>query len=421
MEPQRPPRVLFLSYTFQPEPGVTRGLPLARYMQNRGFEVTVLTGFPQYPMGRTYPGYKQEKALWEEMDGVKVLRVPIFPSHDRSAAKRVLTYVSFMQSAFWFGLPRVGEVDLVYYFDNLPTTGWVSRQFAFWRDAITIQHIADMWPDTVLESGMLQGAPKRFVEGPLTRSILRMYREHKFVSVLSPGFKRTLIERGVPEDKVWLIYNWAEEDLYKPAPRDPELRRELGFDGKVTVLYAGNIGPMQSLHTAVEAAAMVKDSAPDFQLVLMGTGPEEAHVKRRAEELGASNVRFMPYRPASQMNSIYPCADGQLIHLMASELMSTTIPNKTQVTLATGRPALIGATGDPADLIRRGEAGLVFPPQNAGAMADAFRTFAAMPEEQREAMGRSGRAFYEREMSFEVGAKITERMFRAALGMEEQG
>lgn len=382
---------------------------------DRGYDVTVLTAIPQYPLGRYYDGYKFRFAQWENMDGVRVLRVPIYASHDQSGFRRMLTYLSFAFFAASCGAARIGKPDLVYYFDNLPTTGLVARFIARLTGARTVQHIADMWPDTVLESGMLGGRTRRLIENPLTRLVERLYRKNAAISVLSPGFRRLLIERGVPSEKIHLIYNWVDETAFFPAPRDPSLAAELGFAGKTTVLYAGSIGPMQALHVAIEAAAKVRD-LPNFELVVMGAGPLSNEVRAKAEELGASNVRFLPYRPVEQMNAINSAADALLIHLRDTPMLSTTIPSKTQVALACGRPVLMGVRGDAADIVRRSQGGIVFEPENAEAMAQAFRDFAAMSPESREEMGRRGRAFYVENMSLEAGAKITETMFRSVLG-----
>lgn len=408
-------RILFVSYTFQPEPGPIQGLPLAKWLVQQGYSVKVLTGFPQYPLGKIYDGYKIRPFFREFMDGVEVMRVPIYPSHDRAALKRILTYVSFMVCGLVFGAPRVGKTDLVYYFDSVPTTGFLVRTIARFRGAKSVQHVGDLWPDTVTESGMLPKPVRRPVEGFLGWLIKRFYRGHAQISVSTPGFGKAILARGTPPEKVRLIYNWADESLFRPLPKDPELARELGFEGKTTVLYGGAMGPMQQLEVAIEAAAMLRD-VPDFQLVLVGTGPHEDLVKRRAQELGATNVRFLGHVPISKMPAINAAADILLVHLRDVPLLHMTIPSKTQVMLACGKPGVVGLRGDGGALIEESGGGLVVEPSNPQAMADAFRTLLAMSPEEREAMGRRGYEFYRSKIAFEVGAKTTEAMFREALG-----
>src|ERR1700737_3944622 len=105
--------IVFITITFDPEPGAQHGLPLARWLVRRGHTVKVITSFPQYPIGRIYEGYKTRWRQWEMMHGVAVLRVPIYPSHDSSAIRRIATYMSFMACACLIGVPSVGPADVV--------------------------------------------------------------------------------------------------------------------------------------------------------------------------------------------------------------------------------------------------------------------------------------------------------------------
>jgi glycosyltransferase involved in cell wall biosynthesis len=409
----RPLRVVFLSITFDPEPGALRGLPLARWLRDRGgYEIKVLTAVPWYPLGRVYPGYRQKLWQWEEMDGIKILRVPIFPSHDQSALRRILTYLSFMCFASLIGVWKIGKADVVYYFDNLPTTGAVAWLISRLRGAKMVQHIADMWPDTVVECGMVRGPLRGLVERVVGGWCRFLYRRHARITVLSPGFKRMLLQRGVPEEKIDVIYNWADEGKFYPETPDPELRRELELEGRFNIIYAGNIGPLQGLETAVRAAALVRD-IHQIQLVIIGTGPKETEIRRLAAELGADNVRFIGRRPVEEMNRINALADALLVHLVDIPFMYATIPSKTQVSLASARPILMGQKGDAADLVCDAGAGLVVAPEDPEAMAQAMRRLAALPLGERQAMGARGRAYYEQHLSLQVGGRIMDELFRS--------
>src|SRR5271170_6307386 len=107
-------RIVFLSISFDPEPGAMRGLPLARWLAARGYKIKVLTAFPQYPGGQIYPGYRLRPWQREELDGIPILRVPLYPSHDGSAVRRALTYLSFAGTASTIGTALIGPADAVY-------------------------------------------------------------------------------------------------------------------------------------------------------------------------------------------------------------------------------------------------------------------------------------------------------------------
>ena len=170
---KRPLRVIFLSITFAPEPGALRGLPLARWLRDRGgYDIKVLTAVPWYPLGRVYPGYRQKLWQWEEMDGISVLRVPIFPSHDQSALRRILTYLSFMCSAALIGVWKIGKADIVYYFDNLPTTGavaWlISGACVAMSGSLSTASCVVIAP--IVIASLSSVAPRRFVIAPRSTS-----------------------------------------------------------------------------------------------------------------------------------------------------------------------------------------------------------------------------------------------------------
>ena len=418
------PKVLFLSISFDPEPGAVMGLPLARKLKDSGkYDVSVLTAIPWYPLGRRYPGYKLRAWQWEVLDGIKVLRVPLYPSHDASFVRRVLTYVSFTTSAIVFGLPHVGPVDVVYYFDSLPTTGFVAFCLKLLRRAATVQHIGDLWPDTVLESGMLPRPLAGVVRTVLGGWCKFLYRRHSAVTVASPGLKTMLVERGVPADKVSVIYTWAFEDKFFPAPADAAAADEMDAGGCFTVLYAGNLGPLQAIDTVLDTAKLLSD-VPDIRFVVIGGGQQESRLRERASQLQLRNVRFLGPRGLDQMNRYNATADALLVHLKDIRLMRSTTPSKTQVAMASARPILMGVAGDAADVVRAADAGIAFEPENPRAMADAILHLKSLSPERRREMGNAGRRFYETEMSLDVGAakaaKLIEESVRASKSSQRQ-
>ncbi len=206
-----------------------------------------------------------------------------------------------------------------------------------------------------------------------------------------------------------MIYNWTDEGAFYPADPDPELGRELGFDGKFNFVYAGNLGPMQGLETLIHAAKQISD-LPDAQIVIAGTGHEEDKLKALASEIGVTNVRFLGRRQYWEMTGINALADVLLVHLRDLPFFAATIPGKTQVALASGRATLMAVAGDAADLVRQADAGLACPPENADALAAAMRDLYNTPRDRLAEMGRNAAAFYQREISLEVGATRTEEI-----------
>jgi glycosyltransferase involved in cell wall biosynthesis len=412
----RPLRTLFVTQWFDPEPGAIRGLPLAVWLQARGVEVQVLTGFPNYPGGKVYPGYRI--ALWtrETMEGVPVLRVALYPSHDMSALHRVANYASFALSSSVLGTLLARQADVGFVYHPPPTVALPGLVLRILRGIPFVYHIADMWPESAIESGMFgQGRVRHIGERAIHAWCNLVYRHAAAITVLSPGFKQLLIERGVPAEKVHVIYNWCDEDLFRPRPRNAALAAELGLAGKFNVIYAGNLGIFQGLETAVRAAAQVRD-LPDVQFVFVGTGQREEALKQLAVELGAANVRFIGRRQMDEMPQINDLADVLLVQLRDLPFFAATVPSKTQVSLASGRPVLMAVAGDAARIVREAGAGRVVPPEDAGATANAVRELHAMPAAEREALGESGRRYYLEHMSLAVGGRQMLDLLRTVAG-----
>lgn len=411
--PIDPMRVLLLSQWFDPEPGATKGLPLAKWLQGRGHEVNVLTGFPNYPGGKIYDGYKIKPWQRQVMDGVPVLRVPLYPSHDTSAKGRIANFASFAASAATIGTALSGPADVGYVYHPPPTIGLAAMSLKLFRRIPFVYHIADMWPDTVLESGMVGPGRKRDVmETWINRWCNLVYRQAAAITVLSPGFKDLLVERGVPAEKIHVIYNWTDEDAFYPSEPDEALAEELGLKGRFNIVYAGNLGPMQGLENLIRAAKQVED-CPDLQIVIAGTGLDDAKLRALKDELSADNVVFLGRRQYWEMTKINAIADVLLVHLRDLPFFASTIPGKTQVALASGRPILMSTAGDAAALIEDGKAGLSCPPEDPVALAKQMRAFYQMPKEDLKQMGKNAVQHYHSKISLDIGAKLTEDLLNS--------
>ena len=375
----------------------------------------MLTGFPNYPGGRVYPGYTIGWRQWETLDGVRTLRVPLYPSHEYSIASRLVNYGSFALSASTIGAALIGPADVGFVYHPPPTVGLAALVLRAFRRIPFVYHISDMWPESVVETGALgEGLLRRSVEGVINSWCNLLYRKASAITVLSPGFKRLLVERGVPEDKIHVIYNWVDESMFAPGPRDGALARELGLDGRFNVVFAGLIGTYQGLDTIIRAGLLLRD-VPAIQIVIAGSGPDEDRVRQFAIDHGATNVVFLPRRPQSEMPAINNIADVLLVHLRDRPIFRTTIPGKTAVALANGRPILMAVRGDAADNVLDSKSGLVVPPEDPAAMAAAIRALYEMDRVEREAMGQRGRAFYLRHMALDrAGARMDELLREAA-------
>lgn len=401
-------RILLLTQWFDPEP-TFKGLLFARELQRRGHEVHVLTGFPNYPGGALYPGYRVRPFAREVMDGISVLRVALYPSHDGSKLHRALNYGTFAATASIAAL-AIRKPDVAYVYHPPATIGLPAMVLKHVRGVPLVYDVQDLWPETLAATGMLGNPTALRAIGRWMRTV---YRAAARVVVLSTGFRDAVVRRGVTRDKVDVISNWADEAQLQPVHPGPDRARQLGFDGKFTVVFAGTMGHAQGLTTVLDVAGMLL-SESDIQLVLVGGGIKSAEIRSEAARRGLANVKFLERRPVSEIGEILALADALLVHLKDDPLFAITIPSKTQAYLLAGRPILMGVRGDAAAMVERAEAGLVFEPEDPRQMADAIKKLHGMDPAERARMAESGAAFYRTELSLERGVAQFEKTFEQA-------
>lgn len=405
-------RILLLSQYFDPEPHL-KGLAFARELVAQGHEVEVLTGFPNYPGGTLYPGYRLRLVQRDWVDGIRIIRVPLYPSHDSGGLHRMITYLSFACSAALLGPWLVRKPEVIHAYHGNATIGFPAWVIGLVRRAPFVLDIQDLWPDTITASGMLPARLNRLM--PLVAAWCRfMYRQATGISVLSPGFKRILASRGVSEEKVAVIPNWCDEVQTEPGPVRPEEAPLL--EGRFNVVMAGNMGALQALDVVLAAAQKLGPLEPRIQFVLVGGGVERPRLEAMAEELGLANVLFLPRRPVAEIGALLHRADALLVHLKDDPLFAVTIPSRIQAYMAVGHPILCGVRGDGADLIREAEAGLCFDPERPEALAEAILALHRLGTAARMDMGSRARAFYRDHLSLRVGTRAFLGLFTKARG-----
>ena len=398
-------RVLLLTQWFEPEP-TFKGLAFAKELIKQGLEVEVVTGFPNYPMGKLYPGFKIKPIQRELIDGVKITRVALYPSHDRSAIRRLLNYASFSFSSLLYCLFYVRNVDVIYAYHPPLTIGVTASLLRIIRRIPVVYDIQDLWPDTLRTTGMLNNETVLSILGMVCNQV---YKQVDQIVVLSPGFKNLLIERGVPERKIEVIYNWADEERLKVAANNPPI----GFPGsdEFRLLFAGNMGMPQALGAVLEAARLLKVKGVLAKLIFVGTGLEVEDLKIKAAALELNNVMFFSSVPMSEIGTYLNNSDALLVHLKSDKLFEITIPSKTQAYMAVGKPILMAVEGNAAELINIAGCGVLAKPENPTAIADAVESLARMSPVEREEMGHRGSSFYNQNLSLQSGAEKFKKLF----------
>ena len=399
-------RILLLTQWFDPEP-TFKGLVFARELLRQGFEVEVLTGFPNYPNGKVYPGYRIKWLQREILDGVRITRVPLYPNHNQSAVKRVLNYLSFAASALFYGLFMAQRPDVLYAYHPPVTVGITASLIRLLRRIPVVYDVQDLWPDTLRATGMVN-SPRLL---RLIDAICRwVYRRVDRVVVLSPGFRRVLLERGVPAAKVEVIYNWADERLLTDPVRP--LPAEFPEPGRFRILFAGNMGKAQALETVLDAAALLQARASRVCFVMLGGGVEAAKLQEQAARRQLRNVTFLPPVPMAEVGVFLHAADALLVHLHKDPLFEITIPSKTQAYMAAGKPLLMAVGGDAADLVRQSGGGVLAESESAESLAAAAESLSALAPADLLAMGLKARNYYRHHLAMVAGVTRFADLFR---------
>lgn len=406
-------KILIVSQYFPPEPELKIS-GLARGLVKLGNEVEILTGYPNYPKGKFYDGYKIRFSLKEDYEGATVHRLPLIPDRNRNAFWRVANFLSFMISVLFIGPFLIKKPDIIWVYNPPLTLGIPASFMSFLFRAPLVVEIQDMWPETLQATG--------FVDNKLILKIIDLlgkfqYKVASAITVISEGFKNNIESKGVDSSKVFVIENWAYEQESFTDEINYTLAKEKGLDGKFNILYAGNMGSAQGLSNLIDAAKILED-LDSIQFVLLGSGIEESILKEMSQRYGLSNVIFLGRLPMDMMASMYSLADALLVHLTDDPLFEITIPGKTQSCLLSGKPVIASVNGDAANLIEKAEAGFTAKAMNPASLATAVKKLYNLSEIERNQMGLRGREYYFKNLSPTVQVKKYQELFEDILNIK---
>lgn len=390
-------RFLFLTQYFPPEIGApqVRLAAMARELTRLGHEVEVVTGLPNHPTGHIFPAYRGKFAVTEDWEGIRVHRAWLYAATG-AGWRRMVNYGSFAATSMW-GLVKSHRPDYVFVespplFLSIPA--WLMG--LAWRRPF-IFNVADLWPDSVRELGLMDdGATLRVAEWLEGWS----YARARFVNAVTEGIRDDLQhKKHVPARKLLFLPNGVDTELFKPREPEVELARSLGLEGTQVILYAGTLGFAQGLDVALNAMAELSTTHPDARLVFIGDGSDRVRLEAVAAKLKLNNVMFLPPNTPEYVARLYSFAVAGFASLKDLPLFEGARPSKIFPIMGSGRPVLYSGSGEGARLVQAAQAGIVAPPEDADALAAAMRTL--LDDEARaKELGANGRAYVERELSW---------------------
>lgn len=369
--------ILFLSDNFPPEVNApaSRTFEHCREWVKAGHQVTVITGAPNFPKGKLYPGYRNRLISRETVEGINVIRVWTYITANEGFVRRTLDYLSFMISAV-LASPRVKGVDIVVATSPQFFTACAGRLVGMMKGRPFVFELRDLWPESIKAVGAAK-------DGPILRTLeaveASLYKGAAGIVSVTHAFRDTLIARGVEPSKIHVVTNGADLSRYAPRPRDEALAAQLGLSGKFVVGYVGTHGLAHALETVLETAHGLRHHT-DIAFLFLGDGAGKAALKSRAEALDLTSVVFLDSVGKEEVARYWSLLDVSVIHLRKTELFTTVIPSKLFECMAMGLPVLHGVAGESAEIVRRAECGEVFEPENAEELAQAILSLVAEPE-----------------------------------------
>jgi colanic acid biosynthesis glycosyl transferase WcaI len=409
-------RILIISQWCYPEPDL-KCLTFAKELVKNGYNVQILTGFPNYPGGRIYNGYKVKLYQKEIINEISIIRVPLFPDHSKSGPKRILNYLSFALAAGIIGTILIKKPDILYVYHPPPTVSIPAIIIKLVYKAPIVYDMQDLWPESLIHADSV--SKNKLIIKIATLYLNRMYNWVDKIVVLSNGFKEVLFMRGVSLDKIEVIYNWAY-DTMPIADSNIHPSHDYIFKSNCfNIVFAGNIGEGQGLESILEAAEICSQRNLSVRFIFIGDGIKKNDIVYLATTKKIQNVFFIPRQPLNEIDNYLLRADALIVHLKKLEYFKYTIPSKIQSYLKIGKPLILGVEGDAARVVNEANCGIVFEPGNPMSLYKSIEYILNLDKEKLFALGENGRNYYNENFHIKIGTAKFIKIFKALLKYHE--
>jgi len=351
--------------------GGSRWNQFAKYWAQAGYKITVLAGMVHYATGSKQPEYKGRFVVAEhESENVEVLRCYVSGSYNKSFIGRFWAYLSFTFSTIIAGLFHAGKCDVIICTSpplTVGLTGWILSAL---KRVPMVFEVRDLWPESAIDTGVLTN-----------RTLIKMsywlekksYKSANWINVLTPAFEKTLVEnKNVRVDRISMIPNGADLDIFKPSRRNNRIRAEHGIGDKFVVTYVGAHGVANHLIQILDTARLFKDE-PDVMFMLVGDGMQKPMLKEKAALWGLDNVLFVDSVPKDVIADYITASNVCTAVLKKADAFKMVYPNKVFDYMSTGRPIILAIDGAARKLIEEANAGIYVEPEKPTAFVEAVR------------------------------------------------
>ena len=381
-------KLLIISQHFWPEN--FRLNDLADELCERGHEVTVLTGYPNYPGGKIYREFTEDPRKFDNLKKIKIFRVPILPRGNSNIAL-FLNYISYIICSFIFGPLKLNGLvfDRIFVYQVSPiTVGLTAILFSKIKKAPIYFWVLDQWPETLVSMGIIRSKILVSLFSILSKYI---YKNYTCILGQSESFLNNIKKYNVPKEKLFYFPNWAEDNFNQTNKVSiaPEILRT---SKDFIILFAGNVGSAQGCESVIEAIK-ITERYGNIKWVIVGDGRDWSRLHRKVQDLNLTSVKMLGGFPLERMPEFYAAADALLLCLKSDPLFSITIPGKLQTYLLSGKPILGMLNGEAASIIENSQSGLTCEAENYKCLAENAWLMSRMSKSKREKLGKNGRIY----------------------------
>lgn len=383
-------KILVVSQYFYPENFRINDLCFS--LQQKGHEISVLTGKPNYPKGKFFQGYGFFNKGHEIINNVKVYRTPIITRGSGGGFRLFINYISFVFFGFFKIFLIKGSYDKVFVYAPSPiTVGYLGIVASFFFKAKPYLWVHDLWPESVKVAG---GIYNRFLINSIDLMTRSIYSFYENILVQSPKFKEYLNKQGVSQYKI-KYYPYYAESFYKIVDKKPEVDKL--FPDGLNITFAGNIGVSQSFDTIIKAVKIASKSIDNLNIIVIGDGRDRERVINKIKNNNLStNFKFLGSFNPEEMPYFFASSDALLVSLKKSKIFSYTIPGKIQSYLACGKPIIGSIDGISAEIINTSRCGLTSDSEDYRGLAKSFISFSKLNALKRKSQGKNAREYYEK-------------------------
>ena len=351
--------ILFITDNFPPEVNApaTRTYEHCVEWSKQGAKIIIITCAPNFPHGSVYDGYRNKLYQKEQMGNIEVIRVWSYITANTGFVKRVFDYFSFAFMAFLVGLFQ--KYDIVIATSPQFFTVWAGYGISKIRKKPWIFELRDIWPESIRSVGaMRHGHAYEWLE----KIEIGLYKDANRVVAVTDAFKRNLVKRGIDPEKVKVVTNGANMDLFAPRKKDEDLLVSLGLENKFVIGYIGTHGMAHSLDFIIRSIAKIDDG--NIHFLFIGNGSVKSKIVKLASSLSLNNVTFLDTISKEDVPRYLSIIDISLAPLIKSDTFKTVIPSKIFEASAMQKPTLLGVEGQAKEIVEKYDAGLCFEPEN---------------------------------------------------------